>query len=194
MKRNTLSFLIVTLFTVTASMAAQVNAASQPVQKQNLASVQAQSNASQTVPIKLLTQAQIVMKGGDKRDGQVVKIDQKGQKLWIQASGQQRSLPLNQIEKIMFLKSTPPPISNRGLVFRQNFPQATWNGIPVSAFELKDTAKGEAVVKLRSPVVNQKQLQYILEIPKDRQFVVDEMRFNVQKKTMTILATPIRRS
>ena len=61
-------------------MAAQVNAASQPVQKQNLASVQAQSNASQTVPIKLLTQAQIVMKGGNKRDGQVVKIDQKGQK------------------------------------------------------------------------------------------------------------------
>ncbi len=192
MKRNTLSFLVVGFFTVTAGMAVQVNAASQP---QNLPSIQAQSNASQTVPIKLLTQAQIVMKGGNKRDGQVVKIDQKGQKLWIQASGQQRSLPLNQIEKIMFPKSTPPPSSNRKFVLRRlDFPQATWNGIPMSAFELKDTAKGEAVVKLRSPIVNRKQLQYILEIPKDRQFVVDEMRFNVQKKTITILATPIRRT
>ena len=192
MKRNTLSFLVVGFFTVTAGMAVQVNAASQ---LQNLPSIQAQSNASQTVLIKLLTQAQIVMKGGNKRDGQVVKIDQKGQKLWIQASGQQRSLPLNQIEKIMFPKSTPPPSSNRKFVLRHlDFPQATWNGIPMSAFELKDSAKGEAVVKLRSPIVNRKQLQYILEIPKDRQFVVDEMRFNVQKKTITILATPIRRT
>ncbi|MCC3410695.1 MAG: hypothetical protein JGK03_01080 [Microcoleus sp. PH2017_25_DOB_D_A] len=192
MKRNTLSFLIVTLFTVTTGMAAQVNAASQPVQKQNLASVQAQSNASQTVPIKLLTQAQIVMKGGDKRDGQVVKIDQKVQKLWIQASGQQRSIPLNQIDKIMFPKSTPPPISNRGLVMRSG--KFKWNGIPMNAFELKDAAKGQAVVKLGPPVVNREQLQYILEIQKDRQIVVDEIRFNVQKKTMTILATPIRRT
>lgn len=187
MKRNTLSFLVVTLFTVTAGRAAQVNGASQPVQKENLPSVQAQSNASQTVPIKLLTQAQIVMKGGDKRDGQVVKIDQKGQKLWIQASGQQRSLPLNQIDKIMFRKSPPPPSSNRGLVLRSG--KFQWNGIPMSAFELKDAAKGQAVVKLGPPVVNREQLREILGAAKSRQFVVDEMRFNVQKKTMTILAT-----
>ncbi|MBD0341788.1 MAG: hypothetical protein ICV61_13180, partial [Microcoleus sp. Co-bin12] len=45
MKRKTLSFLVVALFTVTASMAAQVNAASQEAQKQNLPSVQAQANA-----------------------------------------------------------------------------------------------------------------------------------------------------
>ncbi len=64
----------------------------------------------------------------------------------------------------------------------------------MSDFELKDAAQGEAVVKLEPPVVNREQLQDILKVPKDRQFVVDEMQFNVQKKTMTILATPTRRS
>ncbi|WP_293339099.1 hypothetical protein [Microcoleus sp. CAWBG58] len=186
MKRNTLSFLVVGFFTITAGMGAQVNAASQP---QNLLSIQAQANASQTVPVTLRTQAQIVMKGGEKRDGQVVKIDRKGQKLWIEASGQQRSLPLSQIENIMFPKSTPPPKSNRGLRYRR-FDSAIWNGIPMSAFELKNAAKGEAVVQLSSPVVDSAQLKYILNVPKNKRFFVDEMRFNVQKKTITIVATP----
>ncbi|MCC3517476.1 MAG: hypothetical protein JGK30_27200 [Microcoleus sp. PH2017_40_RAT_O_B] len=187
MKRNTLSFLVVGFFTVIAGIAAQVNAASQP---QNLLSIQAQANVSQAVPVTLRTQAQIVMKGGEKRDGRVVKIDQKGQKLWIQASGEQRSLPLNQIEKIMFPQSTPPPRSNRGPRYRHGIlPQAKaiWNGIPMSAFEMKDAIKGQAVVKLSSPVVDRAQLQYIR---KNKRFFVDEMRFNVQKKTMTIVVTP----
>jgi len=81
MKYKTLSFLVVALFTVTAGMAAQVNAASQDVQKQNLPSVQAQANASQPIPVALPTQAEIVMKGGGKRDGRVVQIDEKVQQL-----------------------------------------------------------------------------------------------------------------
>lgn len=64
MKRNTLSFLVVALFIITAGMAAQVNAASQEVQKQNLRSVQAQANVSQPIGIALPTDAQILMKGG----------------------------------------------------------------------------------------------------------------------------------
>jgi hypothetical protein len=190
MKRNTLSFLVVGFFTVIAGIAAQVNAASQP---QNLLSIQAQANASQAVPLRLRTQAQIVMKGGETRDGRVVKIDRKGQKLWIQASGEQRSLPLSQIENIIFPKSTPPPKSNRERRYRHGIlPQAEaiWNNIPMSAFDLKNAAKGEAVVQLSSPVVNSAQLKYILNVPKNKRFFVDEMRFNVQKKTMTIVVTP----
>ncbi|MEG4302671.1 hypothetical protein [Microcoleus sp. D3_18a_C4] len=195
MKRRTLSFLVVALFTVTAGMAAQVNAASQEVQKQNLPSVQAQANASQPIPVALPTQAEIVMKGGGKRDGRVVQLDEKVQQLWIQLGQEKRSIPLGQIDKIVFSKNAVVYRSNGEQVIRGALPPATstqakWNGIPISAFELKDAVKGQAVVNLGPPVVSRGQLRGILGVSKDRQFFVDEMQFDVQKKTMTIAATP----
>jgi hypothetical protein len=195
MKRRTLSFLVVALFTVTAGMAAQVNAASQDVQKQNLSLVQAQASGSQAIPVALPTQAEILMKGGDKRDGQVVKIDEKVQQLWIQLGKEKRSLPLDQIDKIVFSKSAVVYRSNGLQLIRGELPPATntqakWNGIPMNAFELKDAVKGQAVVNLGPPIVSRGQLRGILGVSKDRQFFVDEMQFDVQKKTMTIAATP----
>ena len=196
MKRKTLSFLVVALFTVTAGMAAKVNAVSQEVQKQNLPSVQAEANGSQPIPVALPTQAEIVMKRGGKRDGRVVQIDEKVQQLWIQLGQEKRSIPLGQIEKIVFPKTAEVHIDSRkGPVLRGELPPATnnqarWNGIPISAFELKDAVKGQAVVNLGPPVVNRAQLRGILGVAKGRQFVVDEMQFDVEKKTMTIAATP----
>jgi hypothetical protein len=195
MKRRTLSFLIVALFTVTAGMAAQVHAASQEVQKQNLRSIQAQANASQPVPVALPTQAEIVMKGGNKRDGRVVQIDDKAQQLWIQGSGEKRSIPLGQIDKIVFANNAVVYRTNGGQFIRGEIPPATktqskWNGIPISDFRLIDAVKGQAEVKLGPPVVSRGQLRGIVGVAKDRQFVVDEMQFDVQKKTMTIAATP----
>ncbi|MEG4938714.1 hypothetical protein [Microcoleus sp. F4-D5] len=64
------------------------------------------------------------------------------------------------------------------------------NGIPISAFRLIDIVKGQAEVKLRPPIVSRGQLRGVVGVAKDRQFVVDEMQFDVQKKTMTIAATP----
>jgi hypothetical protein len=195
MKRRTLSFLVVALFTVTAGMAAQVNAASQEVQKQNLPSVQAQANASQPIPVRLPTQAEIVMKGGGKRDGRVVHIDEKTQKLLIQGGQEKRSIPLGQIDKIVFPKTAVVYRENGDRLIRGELPPATstqakWNGIPMSAFELKDAVQGKAVVRLGPPVVSRAQLRGILGVSKDREFFVDEMQFDVQKKTMTIVATP----
>ena len=194
MKRKTLSFLVVALFTVTAGMAAQVNAATQEVQKLNLPSVQAQANASQPIPVALPIKAKIEMKGGDIRDGQVLEIDEKEQKLWIQGSVDKKSLPLSQIEKIVFPKNAVVYRAKGGSIIRGELAAATsiqakWNGIPIGAFRLIDAVKGQAVVKLGPPVVNRGQLRGILGVAKDRQFVVDEMQFDMQKKTMTILAT-----
>ncbi|NJK68856.1 MAG: hypothetical protein HC789_19995 [Microcoleus sp. CSU_2_2] len=45
--------LVITLFTVTAAMVAQVNVADRKVQKHNLRSVQAQANTSQPIPVAL---------------------------------------------------------------------------------------------------------------------------------------------
>jgi hypothetical protein len=195
MKCKTLSFLVVALVTVTAGMAAQVNAASQEVQKQNLRSVQAQANASAPIPLALPTQAEIEMKGGGKRDGRVVQIDEKEQKVLIQLGQEKRSIPLGQIDKIVFPNNAVVYRANGGPIVRGELAPATsiqakWNGIPMSAFELKDAAQGQAVVKLGPPVVSRGQLRGILGVAKDRQFVVDEMQFHMQKKTMTILATP----
>ena len=199
MKRRTLSFLVVALFTVTAGMAAQVNAASQDVQKQNLRSVQASANASGPIPVALPTQAEIVMKGGGKRDGLVVQIDEKVQQLWIQLGQEKRSIPLGQIDKIVFSKSAVVYYSNGGPIVRGNGTLAkgrpeTWRGIPMNAFRLLDPNKGQADVKLES-VLSVDKLDSLNSVivgdgKNKRQFVVDEMQFDVQKKTMTIAATP----
>ncbi|MEG3967625.1 hypothetical protein QUA00_08365 [Microcoleus sp. T2B6] len=199
MKRKTLSFLVVALFTVTAGMAAQVNAASQEVQKQNLPSVQAQANASQPIPVALPTQAEIVMKGGGKRDGRVMQIDEKVQQLWIQLGQEKRSIPLGQIDKIVFSKSAVVYRRNGGPALRGDGTPAkgrpeTWRGIPMNAFRLLDPNKGQADVKLES-VLSLDKLDSIRSVmtgdgKNKRQFVVDEMQFDVQKKTMTIAATP----
>jgi hypothetical protein len=199
MKRKTLSFLVVALFTVTAGMAAQVNAASQEVQKQNLPSVQAQANASWPIPVALPTQAEIVMKGGGIRDGRVVQIDEKEQKVWIQGGQGKVSIPLGQIDKIVFSKSAVVYDSNGGPVVRGDRTPAkgrpeTWGGIPMNAFRLLDPNKGQADVKLES-VLSRDKLDSLRSVlvgdgKNKRQFVVDQMQFDVQKKTMTMAATP----
>jgi len=199
MKRKTLSFLVVALFTVTAGMAAQVNVASQEVQKQNLPSVQAKANASGPIPLALPTQAEIVMKAGGKRDGRVVQIDDKTQKVVIQAGQGKLPIPLGQIDKIVFSKSAEVYRENGGPILRGDRTPAkgrreTWRGIPMNAFRLLDPNQGQAEVKLES-VLSLDKLDSIRSVvvgdgKNKPQFVVDEMQFNVQKKTMTIAATP----
>lgn len=199
MKRKTLSFLVVALFTVTAGMAAQVNAASQEVQKQNLRSVQAQANASGPIPVALPTKAEIVMKGGGKRDGIVVQIDEKEQKVLIQLGSEKRSVPLGQIDKIVFPKTADAYRSNGERFIRGDGTPArgrreTWRGIPINAFRLLNPNQGQAEVKLES-VLPPDKLDSIRSVmvgygQNKRQYVVDEMQFDVQKKTMTIVATP----
>ena len=199
MKRKTLSFLVVALFTVTAGMAAQVNAASQEVQKQNLPSVQAQANASGSIPVALPTDAKISMKKGTPQSGRVVEIDEKTQKISIQRGWDKVSIPLGQIDKIVFSKTAVVYYSNGGPVIRGELRPANrteiWRGIPMNAFRLLNPLeKGQAELNLGS-VVSTDTLSEIRAImagngKNTRQYVVDEMQFNVQKKTMTIVATP----
>ncbi|MEG4208478.1 hypothetical protein [Microcoleus sp. S13_B4] len=199
MKRKTLSFLVVALFTVTAGMAAQVNAASQEVQKQNLPSVQAEANASGPIPVALPTDAKISMKKGTPQSGRVVEIDEKTQKISIQRGRDKVSIPLSQIDKIVFSKTAVVYYSNGGPIVRGDGTPAkgrpeTWRGIPMNAFRLLDPNQGQAEVKLES-VLSLDKLDSLRSVmvgdgKNKRQFVVEEMQFDVQKKTMTIAATP----
>lgn len=199
MKRKTLSFLVVALFTVMAGMAAQVNAASQEVQKQNLPSVQAQAKVSPPIPVALPTDAEIVMKGGQKNGGRVVQIDEKSQKLLIQRGRDTKSIPLSQVEKIVFANNAVVYRANGGQFIRGDRRQVnrteTWRGIPMNAFRLLNPPdKGQAELNLGS-VISADNLEEIRQImvgngKNTRQYVIDEMQFDVQKKTMTIKATP----
>jgi len=191
MKRKRLSFLVIALFTVTAGMAVQVTAVSQEVQKQKLPSVQAQANANEPISVALPTDAEIVMKGGEKRDGRVVQIDEKAQKLWIQGSGEKRAILLSQIEKILFSKSAVVYLARTGPALRGDGgnvspagAQRTLPDIPMNAFTLEDANKGLAKVTFAGLS------RGIRDTAKNRQFVVDEMQFNLPKKTMMIKATP----
>ncbi len=200
MKRKTLSFLVVALFTVTAGMAAQVNAASQDVQKQNLRSVQAQASGSQAIPVALPTIAKISMKKGEPTSGRVVEIDEKTQKISLQRGRDKVSIPLGQVDKIVFPKTAVVYLSNgempkvRGELRPANRTEI-WRSIPMNAFRLLNPPdKGQAELNLGS-VVSTETLSEIRAImagngKNTRQYVVDEMQFNVQKKTMTIVATP----
>jgi hypothetical protein len=139
------------------------------------------------------------MKGGGKRDGRVVQIDEKEQKVLIQLGQEKRSIPLGQIDKIVFPKSAAAYYSNGGPVVRGDRTPATgrpetWRGIPINAFRLLDPNQGQAYVKLES-VLPPDKLDSIRSVmlgygQNKRQYVVDEMQFDVQKKTMTIAATP----
>lgn len=180
-------------------MAAQVNAASQEVHKQNLRSVQAQANASGPIPVALPTDAKISMKKGTPQSGRVVEIDEKTQKISLQRGRDKVSIPLSQIDKIVFSKSAVVYYSNGRQHLRGDGTPAkgrpeTWRGIPMNAFRLLDPNKGQADVKLES-VLSLDKLDSIRSVmigdgKNKRQFVVDEMQFDVQKKTMTIAATP----
>ncbi|XWK89247.1 MAG: hypothetical protein U7127_04050 [Phormidium sp.] len=66
----------------------------------------------------------------------------------------------------------------------------SWEKIPLNAFILKDPIKGQAEVRLGPPVVDRTRLESIVSIAKTNTYVVDEMRFNLADKTMTIIVTP----
>ncbi|MEG4885117.1 hypothetical protein QUB75_30690 [Microcoleus sp. K1-B6] len=180
-------------------MVAQVNAASQEVQKQNLPSVQAQANPSQPIPVALPTDAKISMKKGTPQSGRVVEIDEKTQKISLQRGRDKVSIPLGQIDKIVFSQSAVVYRRNRWPVYRGYGTSAkgrreTWRGIPMKAFRLLDPNQGQAEVKLES-VLSLDKLDSIRSVmvgdgKNKPQFVVDEMQFDVQKKTITIAATP----
>ncbi len=200
MKRKILSFLVVALIIVTAGMAAQVNAASQGIQKHNLQLVQAQANTSKPISIELPTDAKILMnKSKEELSGQVVKIDDKSQELSIQRGKEKISRPFSQINKVVFSDDPKDRKSSQNMPLKGDVTSMkgrpeTWPDIPMNAFRLVNPNNGQAEVNLGS-VVPPDQLKSIHSVLKGdgetkRKFVVNEMQFNVPKKTMTITATP----
>ncbi|WYL94139.1 MAG: hypothetical protein HEQ35_09970 [Gloeotrichia echinulata IR180] len=152
---------------------------------------------TQTVPVALPDLADIFLKGGGSSSGRVIGIDVKGQKLSIQRQGSSTSyiIPLSKIEKVVFKNAAKAYRTDGRQIIRGDRQRLTvkpdnWNGIPLDTFNIINPQQGQAQVKLGPPVVTSAKLSGILSVAKDRQYVVEQIQFNPQKKTMTIQATP----
>ncbi|MBD2595264.1 hypothetical protein H6G74_13125 [Nostoc spongiaeforme FACHB-130] len=147
------------------------------------------------LPIALPNLAKISLKGGESQSGKIIQVDAQKQTLKIQRSSDTLSISLNKIDKVQF--------DNKALVYRSDgrriirgeqkhhtAKQVTLNGLPLNTFTIQNSATGTAKVKLAPPVVSRGELLGIQAVAEDRQYVVDQMQFNPQKRTMTIQATP----
>ena len=189
---------VVAILVMAAALAGNLQSVmSQDVKTENLLLAQTQIKTDELeLAVALPELAEVVLKGGESSSGRVVGIDVKGEALSIQRSGKTATIPLSKIQKVIF--------KNAALVYRRDGrsqyirgerdrPQGkavTWSGIPLNAFTVKNPTQGQAVVKLKPPVVSTAQLQGIQSVAKNRQYVVDEIQFNSQQRTVTILAKP----
>ncbi|MEO0969558.1 MAG: hypothetical protein AAFX80_14830 [Cyanobacteria bacterium J06639_18] len=147
------------------------------------------------IDVALPELADISLKGGGSVGGRVTAIDPSGQTLSMQRGGKTRSFNLQKVEKIVFRNSATAYRTDGRLIYRgeRNRPkgqQVNWNGVRLTTFIIKNANQGLAVVNLQPPVVSQERLRGIQSVARDRQYVLDEMQFNLQQKTMSIRATP----
>ncbi|WP_334937752.1 hypothetical protein [Nostoc sp.] len=188
---------VVAILVMATAIAGNIQAVmSQDVKTGNLLLAQTPVNADELeLPVALPELAEVIFKGGESSSGQITGIDAQGEALSIQRSGKTATIPLSQIQKVVF--------KNGALVYRSNGRQiirgerdrptgklVTWSGIPLNTFIVKNSTQGQAVVKLKPPVVSTAQLRGIESVARNRQYVVDEIQFNSQQRTITILATP----
>ncbi|XHR82862.1 MAG: hypothetical protein ACFKPT_00225 [Gloeotrichia echinulata GP01] len=152
---------------------------------------------TETVAVALPDLADIFLKGGESSSGRVIGIDVKGQKLSIQRQGSSTTyiIRLSKIEKVVFRNVAKAYRTDGRQIIRGDRQRLTvkpdnWNGIPLDTFNIINPQQGQAQVKLGPPVVTPAKLSGILSVAKDRQYVVEQIQFNLQKKTMTIQATP----
>ncbi len=188
---------VVAILVMAAALAGNIQAViSQNVKTENLLLVQTPVNADELdLAVALPELAEVILKGGESSSGRVIGIDAQGQALSIQRNGKTATIPLSRIQKVVF--------KNGALVYRSNGRQiirgerdrptgklVTWSGIPLNTFTVKDSTQGQAVVKLKPPVVSTAQLRGIQSVARNRQYVVNEIQFNSQQRTITILAKP----
>jgi hypothetical protein len=185
---------VVAILALTTGLAANSQAvSSQNVEKKNFLLTQAQVKAQPVaVSVALPQLADVSLKGGKSLSGRVTAIDPSGQTLSMQRSDKTLPVSLKEVEKVVFRNGARVYRSNgqqiiRGERDRPHAQQVTWNGLPLSTFIIKN---GLAVVNLEPPVVSPERLLGIQSVAKDRQYVVDEMQFDLQQKTMSIRATP----
>ncbi|BAY47320.1 hypothetical protein SAMD00079811_49380 [Scytonema sp. HK-05] len=187
---------VVVVATATGLVANSQAVTGQNVEKKNLLLTQAQVQVQPVaISVALPELADVSLKGGKSLSGRVTAIDSSAQTLSMQRSDKTLPVPLKEVEKVVFRNGATAYRSNgqqiiRGERDRPKGQPVTWNNLPLGTFTIKNATQGLAVVNLVPPVVSPERLLGIQSVAKDRQYVVDEMQFNLQQKTMSIRATP----
>lgn len=189
-------FKLIVAILMTTGLAAKSQAVTgQNVEQKNLLLTQVQSKVPPVaVSVALPELADVSLKGGKSLSGRVTGIDSSGQTLSMQRRDKTLPVPLKEVEKIVFRNGATAYRSNghqiiRGERDRPRAQQVLWNGVQLKTFIIKNANQGLAVVNLEPPGVSPEQLLGIQSVARDRQYVVDEMQFDLQQKTMSIRAT-----
>ncbi len=188
---KTLSFMLVVAVTGIAESIKPVTA--------NIQLAQTSTQATTTVknlPISLAlpTMADIKLKNGESMtSARVSRFDPKGQKIEFSRGRKSKLLSVTEVQQIVFKTGSLVYIGTGEIVIRGKdngkATQSVWSNIPLEAFELFDSQKGQARVNLAT-VKNPKELKQIDAVARKSLYIADEIEFSSKGK-MTIKVTPV---
>ncbi|MDL5055194.1 hypothetical protein QQ056_16810 [Oscillatoria laete-virens NRMC-F 0139] len=161
------------------------------------ASLQAQAPTvaeALTVPLVIPTKANINLTDRSPLIAQVVAIDAQRQELGLRGSDGNVTVPLNRVEQLVSRKDAPVYVGGQPVI-RGETPEGaeyTWNE-PISALKINDPIKGQAEVRLRN--INPRERKSIQQVIRGNGripggFVVEAIKFDLSKGTMTIEVRP----
>ncbi|MFM9156808.1 MAG: hypothetical protein ACKOPK_02570 [Dolichospermum sp.] len=146
------------------------------------------------IPLALPTKADIKLKNGGSMTAKVTAFDSKGQKIEFSYGRTSKSLPVTQVQQVVFRKEEDSLVytATGKLVIRgednSKAIQFVWSNLPLEAFELVNSQRGQAKVNLTT-VKKPRELSQIQSVAVKSVYIADEIEFSPTGK-MTIKATP----
>jgi hypothetical protein len=147
------------------------------------------------ISLALPTIADITLKNGESMTARVSGFDSKGQTIEFSLGKESKLLSVTKVQQIVFKKDQGSLVytGTGEIVIRgedhSKATQSVWSDIPLEAFELFDSQKGQARVNLAT-VKKPKELKQIRSVAVKSLYIADEIEFSSKGK-MTIKVTPV---
>ncbi|MBO1050541.1 MAG: hypothetical protein HEQ25_00510 [Dolichospermum sp. DET73] len=146
------------------------------------------------IPLALPIKADIKLKNGDSMTARVTGFDSKGKKIEFSYGKTSKSLPVAQVQQVVFRKDKDSLVytATGSLVIRgednSKATQSEWSNLPLQAFELVDSQRGQAKVDLAT-IKKPQELSQIQSVAVKSLYIADEIQFSSTGK-ITIKVTP----
>jgi hypothetical protein len=147
------------------------------------------------ISLALPTMADIKLKNGESMTARVSGFDSKGQTIEFSLGKESKLLSVTKVQQIVFKKDQGSLVytgTGEQVIRGEDHSKATqsvWSDIPLEAFELFDSQKGQARVNLAT-VKKPKELLQIRSVAVKSLYIADEIEFSSKGK-MTIKVTPV---
>jgi hypothetical protein len=147
------------------------------------------------ISLALPTMADIKLKNGESMTARVSGFDSKGQTIEFSLGKESKLLSVTKVQQIVFKKDKGSLVytgTGEQVIRGEDHSKATqsvWSDIPLEAFELFDSQKGQARVNLAT-VKKPKELLQIRSVAVKSLYIADEIEFSSKGK-MTIKVTPV---